>query len=89
MKKQKIYRLLLPLGVFLLVACGQNGNQNSNNSAAVLGVLNGTASETSASPEAMLQSNASLSRDIQSAFAKEMMEVLLSTITFRMSVTMV
>lgn len=71
MKKQKIYRLLLPLGVFLLVACGQNGNQNSNNSAAVLGVLNGTTSETSASPEAMIQSNASLSRDIQSAFAKE------------------
>lgn len=71
MKKQKIYRLLLPLGVFLLLACGQNGNQNSNDNTAVLGVLNGTTSQASASPEALQLSNASLSRDIQSAFATE------------------
>ncbi|WP_039925775.1 alpha/beta fold hydrolase [Leptospira vanthielii] len=71
MKKQKIYRLLLPLGVFLLVACGQNGNQNSNDNTAVLGVLNGTTSQASASPETLRQSNTNLSRDIQSAFAIE------------------
>ncbi|MDZ4728225.1 MAG: CocE/NonD family hydrolase [Leptospira sp.] len=71
MKKQKIYNLLLPLGVFLLVACGQNGNQNSNQSNAVLGMLSGTTSATSASPEALQQSNAALSRDIQSAFDRE------------------
>lgn len=70
MKMQKIYRLFLPLGVFLIVACGQNGNQNSNNSAAVLGVLSGTNSDASASPEALRQTNANLSRDIQSAFDK-------------------
>ena len=71
MKKQKNYNLLLPLGVFLLVACGQNGNQNSNQSNAILGMLSGTTSATSASPEALQQSNAALSRDIQSAFDRE------------------
>lgn len=71
MKKQKIYRLLLPLGVFLLVACGPNGNQNSKNSTAVLGVLSGANSEASTSPDVMKQSNTNLSRDIQSAFATE------------------
>ncbi|MCW7483157.1 esterase, partial [Leptospira kanakyensis] len=71
MKKQKIYRLLLPLGVFLLVACGQNGNQNKEGNAAVLGVLNGTNFSDSATPEALQLSNAANTRDIKSAFAKE------------------
>lgn len=71
MKKQKIYRLLLPLGVFLLMACGQNGNQNSSGNAAVLAVLDGVNSGTSVSPEVLKQSNVALSKDIQSAFAKE------------------
>ncbi|EKJ85805.1 putative acyl esterase [Leptospira meyeri] len=71
MKKQKIFRLLLPLGIFLVVACGQNGNQNSKDNAAVLAVLNGTNSSTSATPEALQLSNAANTKDIQSAFAKE------------------
>lgn len=71
MKKQKIFRLLLPLGIFLVVACGQNGNQNSKDNAAVLAVLNGTSSSTSATPEALQLSNAANTKDIQSAFAKE------------------
>lgn len=71
MKKQKIIRLLLPLGIFLVVACGQNGNQNSKDNAAVLAVLNGTNSSTSATPEALQLSNAANAKDIQSAFAKE------------------
>ncbi|MCW7490847.1 esterase [Leptospira meyeri] len=71
MKKQKIFRLLLPLGIFLVVACGQNGNQNSKDNAAVLAVLDGTSSSTSATPEALQLSNAANTKDIQSAFAKE------------------
>ncbi|TGL57043.1 esterase [Leptospira kemamanensis] len=72
MKKQKNYlTLLLILGNFLLVACGGNGNQNGKETSAILSVLNGRSQSSNATPEMLQQSNASYTRDIQTAFQNE------------------
>ncbi|PKA00715.1 esterase [Leptospira levettii] len=72
MKKQKNYlTLLLIVGNFLLVACGGNGNQNGKETSAILSVLNGGSQSSNATPEMLQQSNASYTRDIQTAFQNE------------------
>ncbi|MCW7467726.1 alpha/beta fold hydrolase [Leptospira levettii] len=72
MKKQKNYlTLLLIVGNFLLVACGGNGNQNGKETSAILSVLNGGTQSSNATPEMLQQSNASYTRDIQTAFQNE------------------
>ncbi|TGL23081.1 esterase [Leptospira levettii] len=72
MKKQKNYlTLLLIVGNFLLVACGGNGHQNGKETSAILSVLNGGSQSSNATPEMLQQSNASYTRDIQTAFQNE------------------
>lgn len=72
MKKQKNYlSLLLIVGNFLLVSCGGNGNQNGNETSAILSVLNGQVQSSNVTPEMLQISNAATTRDIQTAFQNE------------------